>query len=342
MSRLLTYCIDDSVLEKKKILLGEFITRHSKNNIFQTLKMYEIYRATKNYDPMFLLVENENKEIVASLLVVIQKEHSGVVGKLSSRAIIWGGPLIKDDDLDILDCILKEYNRIIKKKAIYTQFRNLWLFNNAEIEVFQNSGFCYKEHLDIVHDLTKPKEEQFMQMHKGRRKNIRRAEAYGVVLKEISNKKELIASLKLISETYNKVKLPMPDESLFFSAYENLKCQGYVKFFKAVYEDRTIGVRFVFCYNNLIYDWFAGADDGFLDKYPNDFLPWKVMEWGHDNGYKIFDFGGAGKPNILYGVRDYKLKFGGELVNWGRFEKINRPVLLKIAKFGFEIWKKIK
>ena len=36
-------------------------------------------------------------------------------------------------------------------------------------------------------------------------------------------------------------------------------------------------------------------------------------------------FGGAGKPDKPYGVRDYKLKFGGQLVNWGRFEKVHKP-----------------
>lgn len=102
-----------------------------------------------------------------------------------------------------------------------------------------------------------------------------------------------------------------------------------------------IGVRIVLCYKELIYDWFAGADEKYLRYRPNDILPWEVMKWGSLNGYKVFDFGGAGIPNVPYGVRDYKLKFGGELVNFGRFENIHKPILMKIGKFGLRVYKKI-
>ena len=46
-------------------------------------------------------------EILGTLLAVIQKEYSGVLGNFTARSIIQGGPLIKDDDPDVLDFILK-------------------------------------------------------------------------------------------------------------------------------------------------------------------------------------------------------------------------------------------
>jgi len=100
-----------------------------------------------------------------------------------------------------------------------------------------------------------------------------------------------------------------------------------------------IGFRAVLCYKDLIYDWYAGSSDNNLDKYPNDFLPWKIMEWGHNNGYRIFDFGGAGKPGVPHGVRDYKLKFGGKLVEFGRFENIHNRLLLKIGKLSLLLYR---
>jgi lipid II:glycine glycyltransferase (peptidoglycan interpeptide bridge formation enzyme) len=51
-------------------------------------------------------------------LAVIQKEYSGVLGNITARSIIHAGPLVKYDDPDTLDLILKEYNKIIKKKAM--------------------------------------------------------------------------------------------------------------------------------------------------------------------------------------------------------------------------------
>ena len=55
--------------------------------------------------------------------------------------------------------------------------------------------------------------------------------------------------------------------------------------------------------------------------------------------FKSFDFGGAGKPDVPYGVRDHKLKFGGQMVEYGRFEKINNKLVYSIAS-KFIAWKK--
>jgi len=35
-------------------------------------------------------------------------------------------------------------------------------------------------------------------------------------------------------------------------------------------------------------------------------------EMGVGNGYRLYDFG-TGRPDVEYGVRDFKAKFGGEL-----------------------------
>jgi lipid II:glycine glycyltransferase (peptidoglycan interpeptide bridge formation enzyme) len=70
-------------------------------------------------------------------------------------------------------------------------------------------------------------------------------------------------------------------------------------------------------------------------------MPWQVFLWGKKEGYRMFDFGGAGKPDVAYGVRDYKKKFGGQVVNYGRFEKIHRPFLYRTVKAGFNVYQRI-
>jgi len=51
---------------------------------------------------------------------------------------------------------------------------------------------------------------------------------------------------------------------------------------------------------------------------------------------------GAGKPDEGYGVRDFKAKFGGELVEHGRFIHINQPVLYTIGKQAVKFLKRKK
>ena len=46
---------------------------------------------------------------------------------------------------------------------------------------------------------------------------------------------------------------------------------------------------------------------------------------------------GVGKPDQEYGVRDFKARFGGELVNYGRLTRINNPFLYSLAEFGYNV-----
>lgn len=319
-----------------------FLFTHPKSNIFQTPEMYHVYKSTKNYEPVFLSAVNDDDEIRGALLAVIQKEHSGFLGKFSSRSIIWGGPLVKDDNPEVLDFILNEYNKTIKKKAIYTQFRNLWNWTDDEIIIFQKNGFHYEAHLDILIDLKKTEDELLKEMHKGRRKNIHRAERIPLKFEEIETDVEFEQCIQLIEQTYKRVKLPCPDKTFFYDACAKLKHINGLKKFAIKYKEDIISTRFVLCYNGLVYDWYAGTDERFLDKYPNDYLPWKILQWAKENGYNTFDFGGAGKPNKKYGVRDYKLKFGGELVEFGRFEKVHKPLFMKLGQLGMNIYKLLK
>jgi lipid II:glycine glycyltransferase (peptidoglycan interpeptide bridge formation enzyme) len=51
---------------------------------------------------------------------------------------------------------------------------------------------------------------------------------------------------------------------------------------------------------------------------------------------------GAGKPDEAYGVREFKARFGGEQVEYGRFLKINNHILYNIGKIALKCWKLFK
>jgi len=321
---------------------SSFVYNHPNGNVFQTPEMNEVYKKTKNYEPISFAVIDDNDEILGILLAVIQKEHSGFLGKFSTRSIIMGGPLIKDNNTEVLDFILTEYNKRIKGKAIYTQFRNQWQWNETEKEIFKKHGFEYESHLDIFVDLNKSEDELWKNLKSQARNKIRKAEKMGVDFKEIKSEDEISECYQILEEVYHQAKLPIPDFSLFKNANKALSDKEMIRFFVAVKDEKIIGTRIVFTFNNLLYDWYAGSKRNYYKYNPNDFLPWKIIEWGIENGYKTFDFGGAGKPNVPYGVRDHKMKFGGDLLEFGRFEKVHKPFLMLMGKTGLKFWQKLK
>jgi len=69
---------------------------------------------------------------------------------------------------------------------------------------------------------------------------------------------------------------------------------------------------------------------------------WHVLKWGAENGYKVYDFGGAGKPSEKYGVRDFKSKFGGDLVCFGRNTCVHAPALMRLSQVGYSIYRRLR
>ena len=322
---------------------GEFVYNHPYGNMFQTPEMLDVYKKTKNYEPVFLAVGNNAGEMSGILLAVIQKEYSGVLGNFTARSIIHGGPLIKDDDPAVLGFTLKEYDKIINKKAIYSQFRNFRGWGDLK-EIFIKNGFEYEDHLDILFDLKKSEDDLWKEMKGTRRKGIKRSYNKGVEVRSIdlTNNKIINEAYNIIHNVYSKIKLPLPGEDFFKGAVEIMDRNKYLYTIGAFLNAELIGVRFVLCYKNLIYDWYAASKDECLSSRPNDVLPWEIIKWGVNNGFDVFDFGGAGKPGIPYGVRDYKLKFGGQLVNFGRFIKVHNPLLMELGKAGLNLYRKFR
>lgn len=319
----------------------DFIINHSRGNIFQTPAMAEVYVKTINYQPVVLFCINDQENLVGVLVAVIQKEYKGPLGMLSSRSIITGGPLALNDSGEITEFLLKHYVNILKHKAIYTQIRNLG-DHEVLVPLYGQCGFCYEDHLDIHIDLKKSEDQLWKELHPKRRNEIRKAYSLGVTVKVIDSADDIKEAYHILTEVYKRAKLPLADESLFLNAFRILDDKGYLRVFGAYHNGVLIGIMFTLCYNRTIIDWYAGSYEKHYDKYPNDIIPWEVIRWGKQNNYTLFDFGGAGKPGIPYGVRDYKKKFGGEVVNFGRFELVHKPMMMKIAVLGLKVWQYLK
>lgn len=329
--------------EVDKAQWNYFVSNHPAGNIFHTPEIVELYEQSSKHKPMVVICLNLASEIVGILVADMQSEYSGVLGKITARAIVWGGPLIKDQNTEIGYLLLKEFDIICKKNVVYSQFRNLW--NTGFLKnVFSDNKFKFEEHLDIFIDLKKGKESIWGDFHPTRRKQINRGIKREIISEIVDklNNEDFNSCLEILRLVYGVAKLPFPKKDFFSHAFDILIKKKHLRIALARYKNEIIGFRFFLCYKGLLYDWYAGSRSAHYDKYPNDILPWEILKWGADNGYTTFVFGGAGKPNVPYGVRDYKMKFGGSLVNFGRFVKIHKPFLMIAARTGFKFWKLLR
>ena len=333
------FSVETQLQHINKTEWSDFVMNHPNGNIFQLPGMYEVYTKTPKFSPVILIAKDTNNKIAGCLMAVIQRDYNGLIGKMTARSIVMGGPLAENNNSEILSILLKNYTEIVSKKAIYSQFRNLFDMSNYFLP-FEKNGYRFDEHLDILIDLKKTKVELEEKLHKERVRNIAKAEKEGLTFKVLNDELDIQHVITLLKKTYNRVKVPFSYEKLFFNS--RIMLDENVKFFGAFWEDRMIAGQVRLCYKDTVYAWYAGSDSDYFQKRPNDFLLWNVILWSKENGYKVFDFGGAGKPTIPYGVRDYKLKFGGELVNYGRYEKEHKKLLMFLGRLAFKLYKLTK
>lgn len=315
----------------------EFILTHPNGNIFQSSIMADVFSKTKNYEPVSLAAKDEfSGEVMAVLQSVIITEMP-VLSSFSSRAVLHGGPLFVDSDKgrEAARNLIEHYNDYVDSKIVYTQIRNMW-DTQACLEMFETLGYEFDQHLDFLIDLDRNEDEIWSDVQKSRRKGINRAKKNGISIKAVDNRKELLSCYDLVLDTYKRFKIPIADISLFKAAYEELMPKGHADFFIALQDDEPVGTRITLNYMDMVYDWYAGSKQG-VD-YVDEALVWHILE-ENAGKYKVFDFGGAGHPDKPYGVREFKRRFGGEMVNFGRYEKVHSEMKKNVAMAGLKCMK---
>ncbi|MCK4667959.1 GNAT family N-acetyltransferase, partial [Candidatus Dependentiae bacterium] len=259
-----------------------------------------------------------------------------------ARSIIQGGPLIKNNNTIILDYILKEYNKIIKRKVIYSQFRN-FTSHNLEIQNnFAQVGYNYEDHLNIIVDLSIGIDLLWKGVKRNRKDGVNKGKRQGFTFEVTKDSQYIDSFYKLLGLTYQRAKLPYPSKSFFNNLIEPLK--NNFQWFILKKENEPIIILLSFTFKKTIYAYYIGivGNNEILKLRPVDYFYWKVIEWGVENNFNYFDWMGAGKPKKEYGVRKFKLQYGGELLEMGRYEQIHKPVLMEIGKIGLKIYQKIK
>jgi len=319
---------------------GEFVKNHSEGNIFQTPEMFAVYQNTPNYSPYVIAVFNGQDQIKGLLVSVIQKEGVGLIGPLTSRSIVFGGPLVNNDDKYILDLILSEYKKMIKRKVIYTQVRNLFS-QNFQTEIFRKNGFKYEAHLNIIQDLRIGEEKLWNNLSPSRRKGIRKAQKQLFDFEEHDVDNYINEFLNLLTCSYRKIKLPLPPKEHFLSISRELPKRNH-RMFILKYNDEVIVSLVALVYKKTIYGYYVGTttDQKITRLRPMDLFFWELFKWAIKNKFHYFDWMGAGKPNVEYGVREFKLQFGGQLVEYGRYTYLHKALAYKIIKRVFDVWRK--
>ncbi|MBN1219964.1 MAG: GNAT family N-acetyltransferase [Anaerolineae bacterium] len=320
-------------------LWRDFVKRNPHGNIFHTPEMFQVFANAEGYWPNLWAVVDDNNYPLALFVPLTITLMGGLLKKFTARAVAYGSVLCTSgaEGQDALNILLRTYKQETDEKILFTELRNLTNLGNLH-PVLSENGFTYEEHLNYLVELNQPISQVLQNIGKRTRKKIRKGLKDGLVkINEVTDRVELNVWYEVLKKTYSYAQVPLAGYSLFEAAFDHLYPQNMAEFFLAWINDSPVACSLELPYKNTIYGWYGGTNREYSEYYPNEMLIWHVLERGVRHGYKVYDFGGAGKPDEKYGVRDFKAKFGGQLVCYGRYTYVHSPTRLKVSKLAYKL-----
>ena len=321
------------------VLWSELVKQSPVATWFQTKEAFLFFDDLSFFEAFAIAVESDGR-LKGLAVGYIQKDGGKIKQFFSRRAIVVGGPLLSDGITDEeLAFLLSALVKRLHKKAIFIETRNFNDYSRWQ-PVFERVGFSYEPHYDVQVDTTSI-ELVNSKLDRNRKRNIKKALDNGIVIDENPNADDLRELYSMLEELYTKkVKTPL----FPFEFFEKLSKIPSSRFFVAKNAEGQLlgGMVCVALEHRAVYAWLACGDDyNYKSLSPSVMVNYAGVSCAAREGMLRFDFMGAGKPDDGgYGVRDFKLKFGGDLVEYGRYVHVCNRLLFGIGKLGVKILKK--
>ena len=314
---------------------SKLVVISSTANFFQTKECFDFFDSLPMFSAFIYGVADDNGMLRGVCSGYIQSDGGKIKRFLSRRAIINGGPMLADDitEKELL-ALLKAVREGLKGRAIYVETRNYNDYSKYR-HVFEKAGYIYEPHLNFHVDTTS-EEVVKKNMSKSPKRYVKVAMREGVEIIDNPSEIDIEQYYAILSNLYKeKVKTPLPN-------YDFFKClhkQKFVKYILASYNSHIIAGTLCLCMQNkAMYEMYVCGDDNkFKELRPSTVATYAGIIYAAKNGFPRFDMMGAGKPGDSYGVRDFKARFGGQLVEHGRYDYVLSPMLYNVGKMGVKV-----
>lgn len=307
-------------------------------DLFQSDSYRAFLEETGYFDTFRFSVTRGDRE-VGRIQGYIQQDGGLLKRFLSRRAIINGGPFLSEDiSREEVLRLLEACKQGIGRKAIYVETRNFKDYS-AYRDLFEKAGFQYEPHFDFIIDTASP-EVVDANMGKSRKRDVKASLKNGASVVDAPTKEDVAAFYVVLKDLYEKkVKTPLFPLDFFLKLWE----QPFSKFILVKFGEKIVGGTVCVFDEETVFEWFACGKDGvYKNVFPSTVATYFGIQFAAENAFRHFDMMGAGAPGDGgYGVRDFKSKFGGELVEYGRFRFVADKLLYTVGKWGVQLLKKL-
>lgn len=303
--------------------------------IFQTSRWACLAQRLNGAEPFYITVE-ENGRTIARCLVLKAGKFGDLVRQSRSfsfllplfnrgfAAVSWlNGPLVHDEtQMEATRPIFEAIEEVAaEQRAMSIGFtaHPTATFGGLP-QVLLARGYRSSRVATYLVDLDSDFEQK---MHRSVRKNVRACLRRGVEVVIVADD-ELPAYYQMLNGFREAAGLSGFSLADFLLHHEVLAEHRIL--FGARYEGQFIAGLGVLTGNGQLIECEAATDMICFEQklFANDLIKLEIMRWGRQNEYRLFDLAGVAiepRDDKAAGIRRFKEKFGGEYVEYDRFEK---------------------
>lgn len=175
---------------------------------------------------------------------------------------------------------------------------NRFLCEFVRFELFSEYARNYDGEIEsrthnVVRNLEKSMDEIWMDFKPKVRKNVKRANSYGLELVVDTEGNYLDDFLRIYYSTMDRTGA---QEEFYFSKdfFKRLeKLHGNTAWFYTLYNGKLVSSELAIYGSENVYSYLGGTDGEYFDLRPNDFLKYGMIKWCKERGLKNFVLGGG-------------------------------------------------
>ena len=279
------------------------------STIFQDIPLFSFFENTFHHKP-FVVCCYDDKTLCSAMF--------GVLIEDTNTLHIENGPLIKPDYPDdiVTDLMLNMIDQVYPESKIKFRWLMDFPFNES---TFRKYGYIKEQRFNIIQTIDL--EDVCMKKYSlSKRRQVTLSKRNGLII-EVANTIEDVQHFSTMLNNRYQEKLkrngpPLNFIDMFFTILQRTN-KGVLLIAK-VNEKIVGGILCLISEGKILHEWYiVGLDAEYEQQkiYPSVSLTHAALEYAKENKLEKFDFMGAGKKGIPYGVRDFKLRFGGELID---------------------------
>jgi hypothetical protein len=314
------------VLENpKRDLWDSFLATNSLGNWWQTIDYGEFIKKLYPNAPTartFRLIavrDGVSEGIVQGVCIALGFSKYLGFGTVMS---IQEGPLLSMTSRNrprLLKSIIPAIEKLGVKNRI-SAIRILWPYKWGYADLFMNMGYeNIGTNITYTVDLSRGTENLWKRIYGNKRRNIKKALDRGVEFAESSNFRDIEKFYCLFLDLAKRHNFDPYQLSWFQTIWKSRSEKDSSKLFFARWKGKDISSVFVTIHSKTIYALGFGYLGTDLEVRPNDFLHWKIMEWGSKRGFLKYYLGdvqptqSAEEVSHEAGIWRWKKEWNGDL-----------------------------